>query len=266
VDTAGLYQGPLGDFVARRTAIVRELRRSDAEAAEAVGKLRKPAVSVWAIDQLAVGNSALIAELLAAGADARDAQRNVAAGLESRDDLARATGRLRDAVDAAARAAVDVLTEGGHTASDETDRRIRITLQAAATGSASDRHALWSGTLDHDLDVAGFGNAGESEEDVPELTSIMAPLRRKTPSQASGREPAGRTSTRELVAEREAERDVAKKDEAAEAARAFALAARHQADRLAEEAGVAAEKAKVAEQAAENAEAAARAAHATLDR
>ena len=266
MDTAGLYQGPLGDFVARRTALVRELRRSDPEAAETVGKLRKPAVSVWAIDQLPVGNSALITELLTAGADARDAQRNVAAGIENRDDLARATGRLRDAVEAAVRAAVDALTQAGNAPGAETDRRIRTTLQAAATGGASDRQALWSGTLDHDLDVAGFGDAGESEEDVPELAAIIAPLRRKTPSPASGREPTGRTSTRELVADREAERDVAKKDEAAAAARAFALAARHQADRLAEEAGVAAEKARIAEQAAENAEAAARAAHATLDR
>jgi hypothetical protein len=244
---------------------VRELRHSDPKAAEAVGKLRKPAVGVWAIDQLAVGNSALIADLLAAGADARDTQRNVAAGIESRDDLARATGRLRDAVNAAARAAVDALTQAGHAPGAETDRRIRTTLQAAATGGASDRRALWSGTLDHDLDVSGFGDAGESEEDVPELAAIVAPLRRKTPSPASVRQPAGRTSTRELVAERGAERDVAKKDETAEAARAFALAARHQADRLAEEAGVAAEKARVAEQAAEKAEAAARAAHTMLD-
>ncbi len=266
MDTAGLYQGPLGDFVARRAALVRELRGSDPEAAEAIGKLRKPAVSVWAIDQLAVRNAALIAELLAAGADARDAQRNVASGIETRDDLARATGRLRDAVETAARAAVEVLTEAGHTASDETTRRIRITLQAAATGCASDRHALWTGVLDHDLDVAGFGDAGELEEDVPELAATIAPLLRKTPSPASGKETMERTSTRELVAEREAKRDVAKKDEAAEAARAFALAARHQADRLAEGAGVAAEKASAAEQAAENAAAAARAAHRTLDR
>lgn len=266
MDTALLYQGPLGDFVARRTALVRELRGTDPEAADAVRKLRKPAVSVWAIDQLAVGNSALITALLAAGADARDAQRNVAAGTESRDDLVQATGRLRDSVEAAARAAVDALTQAGHAPGGETDRRIRTTLQAAATGGASDRQSLWTGTLDHDLDVAGFGDAGEAEEDVPELATILAPLRRQTPSTAHGQAQARQASSRELVAQREAERDVAKHDEAAEAARAFATAARHQADRLAEEAGVAAEKAMVAEQAAENAEAAARAAHAKLDR
>lgn len=265
METADLYQGPLGDFIARRTALARELRRTDPDAADAISKLRKPAVSVWAIDQVAVGNAELIAALLAAGADARDVQRNLAAGTESRDDLALATGRLRDAVEAAARAAVDALTQGGHAPGAETDRRIRTTLQAAATGGAADRHALWTGTLDRDLDVAGFGDAGESEEDDPELAAILAPLRRKTPSTAPERPQVRHVSTRELVAQREAERDVAKKDEAAEAARAFALAARHQADRLAEEAAVAAGKARVAEQAADAAEAAARTAHGNLD-
>jgi hypothetical protein len=266
VDTADLYQGPLGDFVARRTALVHELRRADPEAAEAIGKLRKPAVSVWAIDQLAVGNASVLSALLAAGADARDAQRSVAAGTESRDGFALATGRLRDAVEAAARAAMDTLIQAGHPPGGETDRKIRTTLQAAATGGAADRHALWTGTLDHDLDVAGFGDASESEEDVLELAAVLAPLRRQTASASPGRAEAQRPSSRELVAQRAAERDVTKKDEAAEAARAFAVAARHQADRLAEEAGVAAEKAVVAEQAADDAEAAAHAAHAKLTR
>ena len=49
VDAASLYRGPLEDFVARRTALVRELRHTDREAADAVGKLRKPSAGVWAI-------------------------------------------------------------------------------------------------------------------------------------------------------------------------------------------------------------------------
>jgi len=63
VDTAGLYHGPLEDFVARRAALVRELRSADPDAAAAAGKLRKPTVAVWAIDQLAVVDPTLIAEL-----------------------------------------------------------------------------------------------------------------------------------------------------------------------------------------------------------
>ncbi len=264
MDTASLYRGPLDDFVARRTALVRELRSSDKEAADTAGKLRKPPVSAWAIDQLAADRPALISGLLAAGADARDAQRNVAAGTVNRDDLRVATGRLRDAVEAATRAAIDVLTQAGHAASDETGRRIRTSLQAAATGGVAERRLLWTGTLDRDLDGSGFGAVDDSEDDDPELVALLTPLRRQTQSMSSV--PTTHTSSADRIAQREAEREIAKKDAAAEAARTFAQSARHQADRLAEEARVAAEKAVEAEDAAAAAAEAARAAHASADR
>jgi hypothetical protein len=66
VDITRLYRGPLEDFVARRTSVVRQLRVSDPDAAGVVAKLPKPLVSAWAIDQLAVENPELAAELLAA--------------------------------------------------------------------------------------------------------------------------------------------------------------------------------------------------------
>ena len=66
--------------------MARELRATDPDTALAIGKLRKPSVGVWAIDQLAVDHPALITELLAVGADARDAHQNAAAGTESREE------------------------------------------------------------------------------------------------------------------------------------------------------------------------------------
>jgi hypothetical protein len=265
VDTAGLYRGPLEGFVARRSAMVRELRATDPVAALAMGKLRKPSVGVWAIDQLAVDNPALIAELLAAGADAREAHQNAAAGTESREDLLAATGRLRDRVEAAARAATDALASSGHAASDETGRRIRATLQAAATGGAPERRALWPGTLDRDLDVAGFGAIDDSGNDDPELSAILEPLRRRTSSDPSGPTPDRPAARLEIVAHRHAERDAARQDEVAARARVVADEKRRQADRLATEARVAAEEASDAEQAAGAAEDVARAAHLVLD-
>jgi hypothetical protein len=266
VDSAGLYRGPLEDFVARRTALARELRRTDREAADAVGKLRKPSAGVWAIDQVAADDPALIAELLAAGADARQAQGNVAAGTASREDLHIATGRLRDAVDAAALAALGVLTRAGHTASDDTNRRIRTTLQAAATGGAADRQALWTGTLDGDLDVAGFGAVAEPEDDPSELAAVLAPLRRPSapPTQRPG--PAPATAGAQGLERRQTVRDEAKLRAAAERARDAADAKRRQADRLSDEARTAADEATIAERDAVAAEEAARAARAALDR
>lgn len=251
MDTAGIYRGPLEDFVARRTALVRELRGTDPDAAAVAGKLRKPPAGVWAIDQLAAENQPLLNELLAAGTDTREVQESVAAGTGSREDLLLATGRLRDAVDAAARAALDLSRQAGHAASDETARRIRITLQAGATGRAAERQALWTGSLDRDLDVAGFGATGEPDDDSAELAAILAPLRR-TPSHK--RRPAKQREARttvEVVAQRGAQRSAAHLDAAAERRRAAAATARHEADRLAEEAREAAAKASAAEQAAD---------------
>jgi len=261
VDTAGLYHGPLEDFVARRSALVRELRATDPDTALAIGKLRKPSVGVWAIDQLAVDHPALITELLAVGADARDAHQNAAAGTESREDLLAATGRLRDRVEAAARAATDVLAGAGHAASDDTGRRIRATLQAAATGGAPERRALWTGTLDRDLDVSGFGAIDDPGNDDPELAAILEPMRRRTSSNPPGPTHDRPAARLEVVAHRHA----AKQDEVAARARVVADEKRRQADRLATEARVAAEEASDAEQAADAAAEAARAAHLALD-
>jgi hypothetical protein len=266
VDAAGLYRGPLEDFVARRTALVRELRQTDREAADAVGKLRKPPAGVWAIDQVAAGDPALIAELLAAGADARQAQGNVATGTANREDLRIATGRLRDAVEAAALAAVGLLNGAGHTASEDTTRRIRTTLQAAATGGAAGRHAVWTGTLDRDLDVAGFGVVGEPEDDPPELAAVLSRLRRPSASPTQRPAPQPASAGSKGLERRQAERDEAKLRAAAERAREAADAKRRQADRLSDEARSAADEATVAERAAVAAEEAARAALAALDR
>jgi hypothetical protein len=265
VDTADLYHGPLEDFVARRTALVRELRATDPDAALAIGKVRKPPASVWAIDQLAAGNPAPIIELLAAGADARDAHRNAAAGTASREDLMAATGRLRDAVEGAARAAGDVLKSAGHSASDETSRRIRATLQASATGGAVERRSLWTGTLDRDLDVTGFGAVEDPGNDDAELAAILAPMRRG-PAPDPRRPPQDRAgASLDMVAQRQAERDVDRQDAIAARARVSADEKRRQADRLATEARVAAEEASDAERTADAAEEAARAARFSLD-
>lgn len=265
MDTTDLYHGPLEGFVARRTALARGLRSTDPDAALAIGKVRKPPASAWAIDQLAVENPGLISELLAAGADARDAQRNAAAGTESREDLMAATGRLRGGVEAAARAAKDVLESAGHAASDDTIRRVRATLQAAATGDAPERRSLWTGTLDRDLEVGGFGAVDDPGDDDSELAAILAPVRRRTASD-SRRPTSDRSSAGlEIVARRRAERDVANLEEVAARARVLADEKRRQADRLATEASAAAEEARNAEQAAAAAEAAARAARFAID-
>jgi hypothetical protein len=264
VDLTDLYRGPLEEFVARRTTLVRETRPTDPSAAEDIGKVRKPSVPVWAVDQLSIDHEQLLLELLAAGADARASQQAVAAQLETRETLLDAASRLRDAVEAAAGAADDVLGSAGHARGEETGRRIRATLQSAATGTAAERLALWRGTLDHEVASAGFGALSPPDDDAVELATVLAPLRRDAsptrPQPALARAPLDD----EHLQREAAERAVAKQEAAAKRARDLATAKRAHAERLAEEARIAKREATAAEQAAQSAEEAARAAHSAL--
>jgi len=260
-----LYQGPLEEFVERRTGLARDLRKTDPAAASAIAKLRKPPVSVWAIDQLAIDHQDLLAELLAAGADARDAQRAVAGQGATRESLLMASARLRDAVDAAARTADDALARAGHARADETGRRIRTTLQSATTGSAADRAALWHGTLDHDVEATGFGAVDAPDDDEAELATVVAALRRPSAT-TNGSPPVVREPSDDTHSQREAqERVVEKLDAAFVRARDLARAKRRHADALAEAATVAEREAAIAEAAAEKAAEAASAARSRLD-
>lgn len=258
-----LYRGPLDEFVARRTRLVRATRPADRSAAAAFGKARKPPVAVWAIDQVAIDGQDVVAALLAAAADASDAQRSVSDQSETREGLLLASGRLRDAVEMAARAADAVLEKAGHASGEDANRRIRATLHAAATGSSDDRMALWQGTLDHEVAPPGFGAVDTANEDAPELTAVLAPLRRVTPHRkpsSRGRAP----ESDELAAREAAERAAEKLSAAAKRARDLATAKRLHANALADETRAAEREAAAAEQAADAAEDAAKAARPAL--
>jgi hypothetical protein len=120
-----LYRGPLEEFIARRSRLVRETRGTDSSVAATIGKARKPPVPVWAIDQLGADHQHVLAELLAAAADASAAQRVISDEPEIRDTLRLAVGRLREAVETAARAADTVLESAGNASTDDTRRRVR---------------------------------------------------------------------------------------------------------------------------------------------
>jgi hypothetical protein len=258
VDSAAVYHGPLEEFVARRTALERTLRSGDAAAAGAVSKLRKPSVGVWAIDQLAVENPDLVAELLAAGLDAREAQQAVAEGSGSGEDLLVASARVRETVEAAVRAASQLLDRSGQAMAEETARKIRTTLQAAVSGGAAEREALWLGTLDRDLKPTGFGAADVPDDDAPELAKSIAPLRRQTSPRPGGSVARRPQAAGDRVAQLAAERGAAERLKVAERARTIATTKRQYAERLAAEARSADDDATAAERAAEAAEKAAR--------
>lgn len=267
-----LYRGPLEEFIARRTRLVRETRSADPSAVTAIGKARKPPVSVWAIDQLALDDANKLAELLAAAADASDMQRGVGDQTDPREGLVLASGRLREAVETAARAAEAILESSGRASSEDARRRIRATLHAAATGSGAERVALWHGTLDHEIATSGFA-AVDIANDTPELTAVLAPLRhvnargRSRPRVLSRKsDEHAERATAERAAREAAERGSEKLSAAAERARDLATARRLHADAIADEARGAEKNATAAEKAADAAEDAAKTARAALTR
>ena len=249
---AALHREPLDGFVRARAELTRSLHAAgDRDAAAAVAKLPKPSLGAWVVDRLAGLAPDLVRDLLAAAADARDAQRPGAA-----EALREASARVRGLLDDAGREARAILEEAGHPTSDATVRRVQTTAQAAAAGTAAEREALLSGTLDRDLDPPGFGPAGEPE---PDTDAVVAAIRdRRRPAHAAvlelrpGQAPAAdEVRVDELTAavrraEREAEarhRDMGRSAAEAERRRA-------RADRLAAEARAAEQEADAAERAA----------------
>jgi hypothetical protein len=254
---AALHREPLDGFVRARTELARSLRTAgDRDAAAAVAKLPKPSLGAWTVDRLAGLEPDLVRDLLAAAADARDAQRPGAA-----DTLREASARVRALLDDAGRRARTILEQAGHPATDAAVRRVQTTAQAAAAGTAAEREALLRGILDRDLDPPGFGPAGEPE---PDTAAVLEAIRdRRRPPQAAlldlpHRPPADGKRVDELTAAvRRAEREAEARHRETVRSAAEAERRRARADRLAAEARAAEEEADAADRAAAGAEQAA---------
>ena len=171
-----LYQLPLGDFVAARTALVKAARLTNRAAAQGIKSLAKPSVSAWAVNQLVRTSPADLTALARAGDAVRAAQ-------TSGDDLADAMRARREAIAALMQSAVQALNEGGHGESQSNLRRISKTLEALASyGSATIDPP--PGRLSVDIESPGFdiiaGLSLALAERRP-LPPPPAPARRVTP-------------------------------------------------------------------------------------
>jgi hypothetical protein len=232
-----LYGVPSDEFIARRDARVRELRKEKRrEEADAVRALRKPALSAWGLNQLSRSDRDLLDELLAAGAALRQAKGG--------DTLRDATREERGAVARAAERATALLREAGHAVTDKTAGEVRETLHAAALDPEA-REALDRGRLVEPRQAIGLGGFGglataSSEPDEPyeapekpkkpepkpkKKQQDDAAARRKREAEerkaAKERAKAARAALREAESRlRERERELAVAERAAEQARA----------------------------------------------
>jgi hypothetical protein len=285
-----LYRLPLGEFTAARNALAARLKKAgDRDEAASVAALAKPSPAAWAITQLLAREPDRLSELLAAGKEARAAQRQAMAG-RGAEAFRAALERARALVDELRGAAEEILQELGRAPSAAVVERLTADLQALAFLSGA-AETIRRGYLAQDLEAPGFEvlaglqlaaaprplARGARPAQKGRAASKAAPPPAKT-SRPGRREPVpkavadGRRRWEEAVRARR-DREVAQAKERvesaesevarAEAEAAFRRAAAKQAERAAAEAG---KQAKAARDAADAASARAERARADLAR
>lgn len=102
-----LYAGPAEEFIARRDALVKELKAAkDKDGADTVKALRKPTVAAWAVNQLAHSARRDVAKLLDVGESLREAHEALADGKGDAGVRAATTKRRKLVADLTDRAVV----------------------------------------------------------------------------------------------------------------------------------------------------------------
>jgi hypothetical protein len=144
---AALYRSSQELFVGERKRLAAELKAGgDKEGAARFGKLARPTLSAWAVNQLWWQARPLFEELLSSSERLRHGDRS-------------AGSTHRDALTALRTRAAALLAEGGHAATDATLRRVTTTLSALAAAGGFEPEA--PGALSADRDPPGFEAMGD---------------------------------------------------------------------------------------------------------
>src|SRR5215831_9595070 len=178
-DIDALFRLPLPEFIgARKTLAARLKKEGRIEAADRVKALAKPSISVWAVNQLYWRHRNEFDRLIAAGQRFRRAHtsRTAKAG-----ELNEALEARREALNHLSDLAAALLRDAGHSATQDTMRRIATTLEAmSAYAALPDDQAF--GRLTKDLDPPGFESLAPFIRAVPTTKS-------EPPAVAGGHQP-----------------------------------------------------------------------------
>ncbi len=227
MDVDDLYGLPLDQFIPKRTAMARELRKvGERERAGEVAALRKPSVAAWAVNQLVRTQRQPVADLLEAGDALRAAQDDVLAGRGDAQSLRAAVEHERAAVDALTDAARGLLSSEGNELSETIIERVSDTLHAAALDDEA-RSQVSEGRLERELRHIGLGGFGALG---------AAPPAPRAEKRAPKRSAAKETGTDEKKKARERERTAREEAKAREEARREARATEREAKRREERA------------------------------
>jgi len=198
----GLYALPPAAFTGARNELAARLRREGRrEAAAEVKALARPTASSWATSRLMRLEPARFRALLAAGGQARQAQRQVVGGGAA---ATAAAARLRDAlrqartlIEELRQRGLELLGTSGRPANAATADRLGADLQALAF-TAGAESAIARGWLDHDLEAPGFEVLAGLQAAAGDAARRASP--RKGPAgRAAAREPVRRPEPREAA-------------------------------------------------------------------
>lgn len=164
----GLYGVPPADFIAQRTARVKDVA-GDKELAARVKQLRKPAPAAWVVNLLARSRRDDLERLLDLGAELRAAQAAL-----NRGEITRLAKVRRTRVTALAREGARLAADAGQTTTPAVVDAVAATLDAGlADDGAAD--AIRTGRLLRPLETIGFDPVDLAEAiAVPEAGSRAA--------------------------------------------------------------------------------------------
>jgi hypothetical protein len=206
---SSLYQGAHESFVAERQRLSAELKASgDKLTAARVGKLSRPPISAWAVNQLWWHTREAFVEMFATAERLRGG--DLTARGEHRQAMAKLSAHART-----------LLSAGGHAVSEATVRRIEMTLAGLAAAGSFDPEP--AGALTKDRDPPGFAAFGGASSG-----GSAEPATAKTPAESP------KTSARDEAAEAKrahAEAERARQEAEAERKRAAEARAKRQAAR-----------------------------------
>jgi hypothetical protein len=142
------------EFTAARNALVTRLKKSGRrDEAEQVKALRKPTITVWAVNQLYWKHPKAFDRLIASGNRLFETQASQFAGKAA--DLRGALDARRDAMSDLLALAAELLRDAGHHPTPDKMLRITTNLEAISTFGSRPAGPV-AGRLSNDLDPPGF--------------------------------------------------------------------------------------------------------------
>jgi hypothetical protein len=229
--TDRLYAVDLDEFGAERARLVKELRGEDRrEEAAQVGKLRKPTIAAWALNQLVRRNRREVDLLLHAGHRLRQSQAGVVRG-GKRTSFEQARQTEAEAVRSLGREAEALLrSERGGASGAVVDQVVRG-LRAAAVSEEGREHLARGDFVRPPEGESGFELLSGLVGDLPERP---APAKRRSDDERRAKAELQEARSRLREAEaglRAAEAEVRRAERAAQAAAARVEAAQAEVER-----------------------------------